>query len=61
MLLLRAALALTGLGILAGLLMWVLSRDRLYLRWSLRIAQVLLVLVLARLGLMFGARLLALG
>jgi hypothetical protein len=57
--LLRASLALAGLAVVAGLLMWVLTRDRLYLRWTGRLAQVLLVLVLVWLILMFGGRLLA--
>lgn len=59
MFLLRASLALAGLAVVAGLLMWVLTRDRLYLRWTGRLAQVLLVLVLVWLILMFGGRLLA--
>ena len=59
MFLLRAALAIAGLAVVAGLLMWVLTRDRLYLRWTGRLAQVLLVLVLVWLILMFGGRLLA--
>ena len=59
MFLLRAALAVLGLAVLAGLLMWVLTRERAYLRWTGRLAQVLLILVLVWLGLMVGARLLA--
>ena len=59
MFLLRAALAVLGLAVLAGLLMWVLTRERVYLRWTGRLAQVLLILVLVWLGVMFGARLLA--
>ncbi|MFB6259850.1 MAG: hypothetical protein ABEJ96_09315 [Thiohalorhabdaceae bacterium] len=60
MFLLRAALALSGLAVLVGLLMWVLTSERVYLRWTGRLALVLLVLALVWLGLMFGARLLAL-
>ena len=59
MFLLRAALALAGLGVLAGLLMWVLTRERVYLRWTGRLLQVLLVLILLWLGILFGGRLLA--
>lgn len=59
MFILRAAIALTGLAVLVGLLMWVLTSDRVYLRWSGRLALVALVLALVWLGVMFGARLLA--
>lgn len=61
MFLLRAALALLGLAVVVGLLMWVLTRERVYLRWAMRLAQALLVLVLLWLGWMFGGRLLAIG
>jgi hypothetical protein len=57
--LLRAALVLFGLAVLVGLLMWVITRERVYLRWTARLAQILLVLVLVWLGLIFGGRLLA--
>jgi len=57
--LLRAALVLFGLAVLVGLLMWVITRERVYLRWTARLAQILLVLVLLWLGLIFGGRLLA--
>jgi hypothetical protein len=59
MLVLRLALALGGLALLVCLLLWVITRDRRYLRWSGRILQVLLVLLLLLLALMFGGRLLA--
>lgn|GEM_PF-6566726 len=59
MFLLRAALVLFGLAVLVGLLMWVITRERVYLRWTARLAQILLVLVLLWLGLIFGGRLLA--
>jgi len=59
MLVLRLALALGGLAFVASLLLWVVTRDRRYLRWSGRILQVLLVLLLLFLALLFGGRLLA--
>lgn len=59
MFLLRAALVLSGLAVAVGLLMWVITRERAYLRWTWRLIQVLLVLVLIWLGLLFGGRLLA--
>ncbi|MEF8793419.1 hypothetical protein [Thiohalorhabdus sp.] len=60
MFLLRAALALFGLAVLVGLLMWVLTSERVYLRWAGRLALVLLVLALVWLGVIFGSRLLVL-
>jgi len=59
MFLLRAALVLSGLAVAVGLLLWVVTRERLYLRWTWRLLQVLLVLMLIWLGLLFGGRLLA--
>lgn len=59
MLVLRLALALGGLAFLTCLLLWVVTRDRRYLRWSVRILQVLLILLLLLLALLFGGRLFA--
>ena len=59
MLVLRLALALAGLGLLASLLLWVITSDRRYLRWAGRLLQILLLLALLFLALLFGGRLLA--
>jgi cytochrome c biogenesis protein CcdA len=59
MLVLRLALVLAGLGLLASLLLWVITRDRRYLRWAGRLLQILLLLILLFLALLFGGRLLA--
>ena len=59
MFLLRLALVLCGLGVLASLLLWVVTRDRRYLRWAGRILLISLILALFLLGLLFGGRLFA--
>lgn len=60
MLVLRLTLALGGLALLVSLLLWVVTRDRVYLRWFGRILQVVLLLLALFLGWRFGARLLGL-
>lgn len=57
MLLLRAALAIGGFAVLTCLLMWVFTRQRVYLRWAMRILQAVLILVLVWLGFRFAGRL----
>lgn len=57
MLILRMAAALTVIAIAAGALAYLFTRDKRYLRISLRIAKYALWVVLAIFGLMFFERL----
>jgi hypothetical protein len=59
MLILRLAIALGALAVVAGLLLWVITRDRRYLRIAAWGLQLTLVLVLAVLLWLFGGRMLA--
>ncbi len=59
MLVLRLTLALGGLALLVTVLLWVVTGDRIYLRWLVRILQVVLILLAVYLGWRFGGRLLA--
>ncbi|HKJ88071.1 MAG TPA: hypothetical protein VKA48_06150 [Gammaproteobacteria bacterium] len=59
MLVLRLILFLGGLSLLAALLLWAITRQRVYLRWFGRIFQVVLILLLVFFLYLFGARLLA--
>ncbi|MFP4560784.1 MAG: hypothetical protein ACLFQ3_05625 [Thiohalorhabdus sp.] len=57
MFVLRLTLFLGGLAALASLLLWVITRQRAFLRGFVRILQVLLILLLITFGYLFGARL----
>jgi len=59
LLVLRLILFLGGLSLLAALLLWAITRQRVYLRWFGRIFQVVLILLLVFFLYLFGARLLA--
>ncbi|MFA9461409.1 hypothetical protein [Thiohalorhabdus methylotrophus] len=57
MFVLRLFLFIGGLALLASLLLWVITRERFYLRWFFRILQLVLILLLVLLGALFTGRL----